>query len=409
MTRVQIGFLSVLTIYLAVACACAAESVSKPEPPSDKNLVITFSEQDIREFYDEHREKLFVTSARVRVKAILAPTLETAAEARQRAAAGEDFDELIAEYSVPYIAEHGKQRHVNKQVDFQWMDQEEFWRADKPTGPLSRLEVGDVSKPHSYPARGPEFAVLKIVAKRDGTTAPLEEVRDNIYSRLWDELADTSILQEVRLEKNPWCGTCRAGRNVNGQLWHRAQHYLERGQQRQGISACLLALREHRLEPQLGGPHANENGSYPEEQYLIDHGMDLVRYYVGVMDRALRGHRVCLPDGLHLRVRRIKDERVVPALIRLVANRGRWSGPAALSLGMIKAESAAPALKDMLSDRHLSIAELQWSGGEKRAVYAEYYLRPRARDALRRMGIDPGEVKTIVGKLAGDELPDHRW
>jgi hypothetical protein len=245
------------------------------------------------------------------------------------------------------------------------------------------------------------------LAKRDGRTAPLEEVRNNIYSHLWDQLADTNMLQEVRLGKNPWCGMCRAGHNVNAQLWHVAQHYLDDGRHGKAVSACLLALREHRLEPRLGGPSMNRSGYYPEEQCLIDHGMDLARYYVGVIDRAIRGHQVHLPDDAPARIGRIKDDRVVPALIRLAANRGRWSGIAALSLGQIKAKSAIPTLQDMLSDQHLSIA--QWSRGKERGVFAEYYLRPSARNALRHMGVDPGKVKVIVGTPHGDRPPDKYW
>ena len=61
------------------------------------------------------------------------------------------------------------------------------------------------------------------------------------------------------------------------------------------------------------------------------------------------------------------------------------------ALGSIRAKSAVPTLKDLLSDRHIRIAELSW--WEKEAIYAYYYLRATARDALRQMGVDPGEVK----------------
>jgi len=317
-----------VAIFLAASCACAAETNPTVEAPSEKDVLTTFSERDIQE----------------------------------------------------------------------------FWRGEEPTGPLAGLKVGNVSKPVMCPGKGSEFAVLKIVAKRDGTTTPLEEVRDNIYSRLWDDLADTRMLREVHLGKNPWCGMCRAGRDVNGQLWHRAQHYVERKNIHQAINACLLALREDRLDSHYGGPKANEKGFYPEEQYLVDHGMDIVRYYVGVMDRVQRGHQVCVPDGLPYRAAHIKDKRIVPALTRLVANRGRWCGNTAHALAAIKENPAIPVLKDMLSDRHLRIIDLSWAG--KEAVFAQYHLRASARDALRRMGIDPGEVKVVVGAVEGDRLPE---
>jgi len=365
---------------------------------------IRFSDEDLRSFYDKHRERLFVTPPRVRVKAIIAPTAKLAEDARRKAANGEDIDELIAEYFVPYFAEHRRQEYLDKQVDFEWVDQNEFWRGDKRTGPLWGLKVGGLSKPHPCPSVGSTYAVLKIVAKRDAATASLKEVRDNVYSHLWGELADTGMLREIRLGKSPLCGMCRAKRNANGQLWHRAQHYIERGDSRKAVSACLLALREDRLDPRYGGPKANEKGLYPEEQYLVDHGMDLARYYVGAMDRAQRGQRVHLPDWISSRAALIKDDKIVPALIRLVANRGRWCKSAAHALATIKADSAIPVLKDMLSDRHLCIVELYWGG--KEAVFAQYYLRARARYELRRMGIDPGGVKVTVGTVEGDRLPD---
>lgn len=394
-----------LPIALAVSCPQAAEKSAQRRPPTRKAAPISFSEQEIRGFYDRHREKLFVTSRRVWVKAIIAPTLEKAAEARRRAKAGDDFDALIAEYFVPYFAAHRKQGHLNKQVDFGWVDPETFLRRDKATGPLSGLKVGDMSEPHPLFGKGPEFAVLKILAERPATAASLREVRDDIYSRLWDDVADTKMLEDVGLGGNAWCGTCRAGRDVNGQLWHLAQHHSERGDARKAINACLLALREARRSLRPGGPEAKENALFPEEQYLADHGMDVMRYYSGVMDRVLRGHGVRLRDSLPTRVRLMKDEWAVPALTRLVANRGRWCEIAAHTLGAMKAKSAAPALKDMLADRHLRIAELSWGG--KQAVYAHYPLRVAARAALRRMGIDPGEVKVVVGAVEGDPLPKN--
>lgn len=406
MTRILFSLHLSLPICLGVAFSLPANEPAKETSLQEENEVIQVAEKDIRHFYDECRQELFVAPPHVRVKAVLTSSLSEAKEARQRAAAGEDFDKLIAEYSVPFVASHGKETTVFKQVDFGWVDQAKFWRGKHSVGPLSRLNVGELS-PHPSPAGSPPFAVLKILAKRDGWTAPLEEVRDNIYSHLWDGLADTSMLQEIQLGKNPRCGICRAGRNVNGQLWHVAQHYHDEGLHRKAVSACLLALREHRLEPGLGGPGMNENGFYPEEQCLIDHGVDLVRYYAGVIDRAIRGHQIHLPDNVPLRIGRIKDDRVVPALVRLAANRGRWSDTAALSLGRIKAQSAIPTLQAMLSDRRLSIA--QWSRGEEQGVFAEYYLRPSARNALQYMGVDPGKVKIIVGIPHGDRPPKNYW
>ena len=93
-------------------------------------------------------------------------------------------------------------------------------------------------------------------------------------------------------------------------------------------------------------------------------------------------------------------------LIRLVANRGRWSGVTMYALGNIEARSAVPILKELLTDRKIKIVERHRGGRE--SVYAYYYLRARARDALRSMGIETGEVKTLVGAIQGDPVPQDR-
>ncbi len=394
-------FVAVLML-LVVSCSMASEH--RANQGSGEGF-FHFPDDVIQQFYEQHREHLFVRGAKVWVKAIVCPTLAQAQEARERAETGEDFDELIAEYFVPYFADGRKQRYINKQVDFGWVTRERFWRSDTGAGLLVDLNPGHIAGPYPRPGDGRDFAVLTIVDERPPVTSPLDEVGDNIYSRLCDELADRKMLEEVDLGRNPWCGTCRAGRNVNGQLWHLAQHYSDRGNKRKAISACLLALREDRMMPSPGGPGTNDNGLYPEEQFLVEHGMDIMRYYGGAIDRVVRGHRVNLPDWLPSRVARMKDERVVPLLTRLAANRGRWSQSATYALGSIKANSAVPTLKELLTDRGIRIAELGW--GEKEAVYAHYYLRRTARDALLRMGVDPGEVKVVVGVVKGGPLPEN--
>jgi thiol-disulfide isomerase/thioredoxin len=361
---------------------------------------LNISDEKIRDFYERHRETLFTTNTKVRVKAIITPTLEEANEAYQRAKAGEDFDELIAEYFLPYFAAHRKERHVGKGVDFPSVDPGNFWHGDRASGPLAGLKTGDISRPVPRFGKGKEYAVLKVMAERRGKVLALEEVRDNIYSRFWDELADRKMLQEVTLGRNPWCGTCRAGHNVNGQLWHLAQRYDEKGERGKAISACLLALHEVRVLSGPNEPTVNENGYYPEEQFLIDHGMDIMRYYIGSIDR------VHAPAWLPWRVSNIKHKKVVPLFIRLVENRGPWCKSAAYGLGSIKAKAAIPALKDMLKDEHIRIVE--HNRGDKESVYAQYYLRDAAREALKLMGEDTKGVKITIGKVYGDPLPKHQ-
>ena len=237
----------VLFIFLVASGPVMAANTSRSVSCPGGNSFLNISDEKIRDFYERHRETLFTSKTKVWVKAIITPTLEEANEAYQRAKAGEDFDELIAEYFVPYFAAHRKERYVGKGVDFQWVEPGNFWRGDKASGPLAELKIGDISRPVPRFGKGEEYAVLKVMAERRGKVLALEEVRDNIYSRFWDELADRKMLQEVTLGRNPWCGTCRAGHNVNGQLWHLAQRYYEQRERGKAISACLLALREERM------------------------------------------------------------------------------------------------------------------------------------------------------------------
>lgn len=389
----------VLFIFLVASGPEMAANTSESVSCLGRGPFLNISDEKIRDFYKQYRETLFTTKTKVRVKAIITPTLEEANEAYRRVKAGEDFDELIAEYFLPYFAAHRKERYVDKGVDFQWEEPGKFWRGDQAKGPLAGLKIGDISRPVPRFGKGEEYAVLKVMAERRGKVVALEEVRDNIYSRFWDELADRKMLQEVTLGRHPWCGTCRAGHDVKGQLWHLGQRYFEQGKTRKAISACLLALREDRWDWRPGGPKVNEKGYYPEEQFLIDHGMDIMRYYIGSIDR------VHAPDWLTWRVAHIEHEKVVHLLIRLVENRGRWCRNAAYALGSIKAKTAIPALKNMLTDEHVRIVELHW--GDKESVYAQYYLRAAAREALRLMGEDTGEVKIVIGKVHGDPLPEN--
>jgi hypothetical protein len=393
-----------IVVSMLFAVSCSATPKGRANQASVERRIV-FSDDVIKEFYEQHRDDLFVTARKVWVKAIVCPTLAQAHEARERAKRGEDFDELMAEYFIPHFASERKQRRISKQVDFGWVTREHFWRGDKSAGPLAGLNVGDIAEPSPRPGEGQGFAVLTIVAERAADESSLDAVSNNIYSRLCDDLADPEMLQEVNLGSKLGCGRCRAGHNLHGQMWHLAQRYSDLGEKRKAISACLFALREDRMSPGRGGPEINEHGLYPEEQFLVDSGMDVIRYYGGMIDRVIREHRCPLPDWLPSRVVRMDDERVIPLLTRLAASRGRWSQSTAYALGSIKAKSAAPTLRELLADRHIRISELSW--GNKEAVYAHYYLRATARDALRRMGVEPEDVKVVVGDVKGDPLPAH--
>jgi hypothetical protein len=89
MVQAASGIVSVASTDMIVASACTVGSDAPSGLPSEESAAIMFSEQHAQEFYDEHRESLFVAPTRVRIKAVLAPTNETAEEARRRATAGE--------------------------------------------------------------------------------------------------------------------------------------------------------------------------------------------------------------------------------------------------------------------------------------------------------------------------------
>jgi len=277
---------------------------------------------------------------------------------------------------------------VEKRVDDLVWRREQFWRGHSEAGPLVGMKAGDISKPVLRFGRGPEWAVLKVEKVQDGYVETLEEVRDSIYRLLWQKAADRRMLEDVDTGKNHWCGTCRAGHDINGQLWRLAQKYDREDEVANAVSACLLALAENRALVGSKASSVNKAGLYPEEQYLVDRGMDIVRYYAGHLSGESCG-----------RLAGIKDERVVPLLLKLAKRKG--SKAAYYALASRKVRGVVPVLREMLKDRRVHIVEHHRGG--VRSIYASYYLRDDAKRALELMGEDVFDVKVVIGTVVASD------
>jgi hypothetical protein len=354
-----------------------------------ENLVghcpIDTSEEKIKEFYEANRNTHFTRHQKIWIKMIVTPDEESAWQACRRARAGEDFDELIAEYFVPYFAKHSEDRYVEKQVEVFVPKPEQFWCGDM----LVKMKPGDVSEPVLRFGEGPEWAVLKVISVTEGHVAELDDVRDNIYQRLWFNAADKTMYKEVNQGKNPWCGTCRHKYDVNGQFWHLAQKYDKEGQTDKAVSACLLALTE---SVDLDKMRLYENGLYPEEQYLVDHGLDLGRFYAGCFSEY-----PCLANlrnGPYGRLGKVGGKRGIDLLLKF-ANSGDYK--AASVLASKKDQRVIPVLSQLLDDKHIHITERHQ--GDEVSFYATYYIREHAKRAMELLGQDADGVKVIIGTV----------
>jgi len=62
-----------------------------------------------------------------------------------------------------------------------------------------------------------------------------------------------------------------------------------------------------------------------------------------------------------------------------------------------KERKVIPVLREMLKDRRIHIVEKH--RGDKVSFYAEYYIRERAVNALKRIGEDTGGDKVVIGEV----------
>jgi hypothetical protein len=352
---------------------------------------VDVSKESISRFYEEHRDTLFTVRPKTWVKTLVTPDKETALKACKRARAGEDFDELIAEYFVPYFANKPQGKYVEKRAENTMDRPERFFHVEGKKSVLEGMKPGNISDPVLRFGKGPEWAVVKVVSITEGYVEKLDDVRDSIYQMLWYKAADGNMLKEVKTGKNTWCGTCRAGYNINGQLWRLAQQYDKAGNVKKAVSACLKALNESRGR---SGNEVNKNGQYPEEQYLADHGLDIVRYYAG----SFRYYPRFRPPvkGWDWRLSKIKDDRGIELLLKLAGNLGQEGSHAGYVLASRKERRVIPLLREMLKDKHIHIQEHHRGGVV--SYYAHYYVRDRACDALKLLGEDISDVKVVIGE-----------
>jgi len=62
-----------------------------------------------------------------------------------------------------------------------------------------------------------------------------------------------------------------------------------------------------------------------------------------------------------------------------------------------KERKVIPVLREMLKDRRIHIVEKD--RGDEASFCAEYYIRERARNALKRIGEDTGGAKVVIGEV----------
>jgi len=116
--------------------------------------------------------------------------LETAEEVRSRLEAGEDFDALREAYGDPESAD-------SLEYPFDQLRQLPPGYAE----PLLQGDPGQVIGPIEYEAAGrARFAVIRVLAVREGGEFSLEELRPQIRGRLQEERLVEMILEELRAQ-----------------------------------------------------------------------------------------------------------------------------------------------------------------------------------------------------------------
>ena len=349
------------------------------------------SESRIRRFYEDNRATIFTTRQKIWVKSLVTPDRESAEEACRRARAGEDFDELIAEYFVPYFANKPKGKSIGKFLENNVMERKGYWCDKSEAGPLDGMNAGDISEPVLRYGKGPDWAVLKIESVTEGYVEKLEDVRDTIYQVLWLNAADKTVLLEVDMSQRHWCAK---ESELRAQLWAVAQKYDKQGQVGKAVSACLLALNEDWPYVRFTTKKIKPGQFYPEEQYLVDHGLDIFRYYAGGL-KFYPG--LSAPIKQYGRLVEIEKDRGISLLLKVAEKRVGESADAAYTLSGYKVSQSVPILRELLKDRHVHINESH-SNGEV-SFYASYYVRERAKKALDSLGEDTSGTKLTIGEV----------
>ena len=126
-------------------------------------------EEDLADYYAENKEAIKEEYTTVRVQSILLDDAEKAAEAAERAKAGEDFTALFKEYDIDPAAQTGEENGERT------MQQSYLQMSFGLTEPM---EAGEVAGPLQM---GEQYFVIKIAEKTVPTDAETEELAQEKY------------------------------------------------------------------------------------------------------------------------------------------------------------------------------------------------------------------------------------
>ncbi len=128
-------------------------------------------EEDLAGYYAENKEAIKEEYTTVRVQSILLDDAEKAAEATERAKAGEDFTALFKEYDIDPAAQTGEENGERT------MQQSYLLMSFGLTEPI---EAGEVAGPLQM---GEQYFVIKVAEKTVPTDAETEELAREQYRR----------------------------------------------------------------------------------------------------------------------------------------------------------------------------------------------------------------------------------
>ncbi len=331
---------------------------------------LALTDVQLRTVYNKQPSE-FTRPIEVRLKRIVMPSPEAAREAWQRALDGEDFDALISEYFVPSFASARSQPDAPGKG---WVCTPWIPRSSLST--LENLPVGEISQPY-HRLGDEEYFISKVVAERCLGLLPFQDVADKIYLSWCHELI---YFARLKWETDVPLLTLGTSPEKYALCLNLARRLLAESEWAGAAGAALIAHRNR--DPDLSAIRgkAIEGGEYPEEQILLDLGLNYVRYM-----RAIR------------RFYRLSDEeqkKMVPTLIREV-ERGQAVDSIAW-LSQIKDPRAIPVLESCLTNDQIWVQER--GGAEQTTISLVYPVRMKALWALKEFGIEKQGIKTSVGQ-----------
>jgi hypothetical protein len=363
---------------IAVVIVCFLISLTKKQPTKQRSF--PFTDEQIRTYYDEN-PGLFTLPDQIRIKMIISPSLEAVKNARARVIGGEEIDPLIAEHFVSYYASllHNPASPNKDLVSSGWKPREYLsrWKAE-------RLAVGEYSEPFQLPGRK-EYVVIVVVDQRNLGFLPFEEVADNAYSRLCDELQSTVKHPEQKEFKYD---IVRDDTSNYARCLRLAKDLSEKGKNAEAVGAALQCLYFRQIE------YRRERlDQYPEEQILGQAGVDLPRYYRGIINRG----QLEMSQPSYAVHRLIAHEGANTA--RFLISQLKYEGPLTelciRGLGGLNNPRAIPALKKFLTNDLIKVRVV--GEATKETISIIYPLRMAALEALRSLGEKKQDIATSVG------------